>query len=808
MTKRKFDVANIANTSKKQKNNTDINLEEDVIKYYLMPSLQHISISNIIITLWNQADIKYQIVKLFNEYEDNFYTDMYELFLKIEDKVLGKLSPLAVPSGIRKILSNIIHPIGHEIFGWIMYQDKYIFNNGYYGYQNLKPIAINYIDDLVWTPRGVIDYKETAKTLLAKEEKLSDGYKYNMACAYCFEDNIAIIASKVIGTTLVLNSIERQAMVYFWTAHITGDFTELDKAVYSYNRKYSTNYSTNECLFTVLIDNRTNQIAIKYIWDKLSNEEKSRQIVPAIKKTSNTDIKCFLLSQMSKEQEKEVFKTYDASKILLCFLDDWLWGQYFLPTIHHIWDIMSGCDYLRVLQNIVNKMEKNHEDIEKYNQYKATFKELWQCAPKHLKEYVFEHENGYSCSSIFFSLFCKENIDIIQSILFDSNDIQKKKIIFSNYGIGICHFFITSNQWDLLEMFIGSTLFSREDVECFKQIVIKEKGQDIAVRFIQNKEWNKVEQFLQWALKSDDDIREFKLKLAYSKICDDILESIVTNNKADFTELEYFFKWCASGNVEGVIELKIEIPQLYFDEIISKLIEEDKYELLEQILNWCFINDLKQIVQLKQSCYQDDQIYKIVELIVNLIKQDDQLQSLKKFVYYWCSTDEEINKFKTCILHPTEDTVGVCMELLCENMFKLADEFVSWCCNSSQIQIDNFKNQLMTDDGMVYLSEGDDPRTFYETEVIRWFNPSIETIIRFKEKFINSWWLKDILPVLDNYVQEQKDNQGKAINKDINTILYPLLSAVENQDNNIINGNDHLTVSPTGIITEDTSVIL
>ncbi|WP_342271053.1 hypothetical protein [Candidatus Tisiphia endosymbiont of Parasteatoda lunata] len=58
MTKRKFDIANIANTSKKQKNDIDINLEEDVIKYYLMPSLQHVSISNIIITLWNQVDIK------------------------------------------------------------------------------------------------------------------------------------------------------------------------------------------------------------------------------------------------------------------------------------------------------------------------------------------------------------------------------------------------------------------------------------------------------------------------------------------------------------------------------------------------------------------------------------------------------------------------------------------------------------------------------------------------------------------------------------------------------------------------------
>ncbi|WP_342271052.1 hypothetical protein [Candidatus Tisiphia endosymbiont of Parasteatoda lunata] len=237
--------------------------------------------------------------------------------MKIEDKVLDKVLQLSVPDRIRKILSNIIYPTGKEIFGWIMYQDQYIFNTGYYGHQYPKSIAINYIDDLVWTARGIIDYQETAKTLLAKEEKLSDSYKYNIACAYCFEANIAIIAPKVINTTLTLKCIEKQAMVYFWTAHITGDFTELVKAVYFYNKKYSTSYSTNECLFKVLIDNRTNQIAIKYIWDKLSNEEKSRQIVPAIKKTPNTDIRCFLLSQMSKEQEKEVFKTYEVLSHML-----------------------------------------------------------------------------------------------------------------------------------------------------------------------------------------------------------------------------------------------------------------------------------------------------------------------------------------------------------------------------------------------------------------------------------------------------------------------------------------------------------
>ncbi|KJW01941.1 hypothetical protein, partial [Rickettsia argasii] len=90
-----------------------------------------------------------------------------------------------------------------------------------YRYQYTQHIAANYLDSLVWTSRGIIDYKETAKTLLAKEQ-LSDNNKYHLACAYCFEDDIAIIIPRVVDTVLDLWWFDIQTMVYFWTAHLTG----------------------------------------------------------------------------------------------------------------------------------------------------------------------------------------------------------------------------------------------------------------------------------------------------------------------------------------------------------------------------------------------------------------------------------------------------------------------------------------------------------------------------------------------------------------------------------------------------------
>ncbi|KJV76965.1 hypothetical protein RHORCCE3_2308 [Rickettsia hoogstraalii str. RCCE3] len=782
-------------------------LKENVIRYYLMPSLEHISAVKIVITLWSRADIQDEIIKLSTLSEGyNSSKDMNKLCQGVKNKILDMVLELSEFDVIRKILSDTINPIWQEIFDWMEYQDNRVFCNNY-RYQDTQYIAVNYLDSLVWTSRGIIDYKETAKTLLAKEQ-LSDNNKYHLACTHCFEDDIAIIIPRVVDTVLDLWFFDIQTMVYFWTAHLTGDFTELNKMVYYYNANYKTNCSINECVFRVLACDRVdskNPVAIKYMFNKLSDEEKSRQIVSVVKEIRNTDIQCFFLSQMNAEQQQEVFKA-NANHILLSFFDNWLWKDYFLPTIHHIWDIMSGLDYLRVLEGIKDSMIQHYEDVEKYNGYKAISKELWRSAPKYLKEFIFEFQNGSRGRNIFLGLLCKKNIDVIQLMLPDINDIQKKTIIFSYRSINKCYWLIINDQLDVVEMFMSSTLVSEEDINMFKQMLVKDRGHDIAVHFIQNQEWGKVEQFMQWAFKSEEEIREFKEDLAYSKICIDILETIVASNKADFEELENHFKWCSSNISIIVDQFKAEIPEL-FTEVICKLIEEDKYQFLEQILNWCFLNSQPQIDQFKQHFYQDHDNFEVLELVVNLVKKDNQLQSLEEFTH-WCFTnEEEINKFKEWILRPTKDTLGVCIELLCKGMFKLADEFVHWCCNALQIQVCNFKNELMVYDHIDDLFEQYNHDGKILGEVIKWFNPPKEIIIQFKEKFVDSWWLKDVLAILDNYVQRQEDNLCQDIENDINDVLQDLLSNVENQCNNMINSYDNLTVNHTGTI-EDTNVIL
>ncbi|KJW01940.1 hypothetical protein RAT170B_1738 [Rickettsia argasii T170-B] len=65
------------------------------------------------------------------------------------------------------------------------------------------------------------------------------------------------------------------------------NFTKLNQSVRYYNANDKTNYSINECVFRVLACDRVdgkNPVAIKYMFNKLSDEEKSRQIVSVVKK--------------------------------------------------------------------------------------------------------------------------------------------------------------------------------------------------------------------------------------------------------------------------------------------------------------------------------------------------------------------------------------------------------------------------------------------------------------------------------------------------------------------------------------------
>lgn len=764
-----------------------------------MVSLKHIASTNIIIRLWiNQSTIN-QISNLFNHSAD-ILRDWRKLKNSINDKILT----LRLPESITQQLVNINKFIGTELYKWIKYHDNDVLYNDKSEY-----LAINYIYNIEWTPRGTINYLQTARNILARNDNgLSNDQKYRLACNYCLEDSITNYDQKVNLASYLQNiSVYSQPMVYFWTSHTYStnidsaaiDIKTIDALVSDYNNRNRTNIDTNTYIFNILVEDNChkamNCVPIEYIWNRLSYEEKLKKITLAINKINNREFRSLLLSQLNYEQQKKILQnSYFLSVTLTSFLNDLLLSDYFLPIAYNALNIMQEESFLYLIKAVVNRIGSSlYSKIYDDNHYKFIFKELWQFAPKRLKEHVLECNDTYIIQNfIVFKLFLNDeinnDIDIAKLVLADANVTHKYNIMFCGSlqcGVKKCSDLIIKNQWNFLDTFIKLLISSTEDIKTLKQELIKDHGYQITIHFYQKQEYDKAEHFLKWCLESDEKIKTFKKELASKEFSCKILESIVTSNKADFIEIEHYFQWCASNDLKIINELKESIPQKWFQEVIFKLIEQDQYKLLDQILNWCFSNDQEKIDNCKNSFYttkESNSYCCFSYLIYRLIEKDDSFQLLDKFVK-WCFTDiQKINHFKKWILCPQDGIYSLCTYQLQKYKFELADKSVGWAAMSHE-EIDLFKNKFMVAKEIEYILDDYMEEPDKLQSLIKWFSPSIEIIKKFKEIILNMHYNSDFSESLDRYLQEC-ENVDHNIKNDVNDTMEKLLLNVENITSN------------------------
>ncbi|WP_064643735.1 hypothetical protein [Orientia tsutsugamushi] len=801
------DIQSIS-SHKKQRTQQSNLLEENIFKDWFMVPLKHIASTNIIIRLWiNQSTID-QISNLFNHSAD-ILRDWRKLKNSINDKILT----FRLPESITQQLVSINKFIGTELYKWIKYHDKDILYNDKSEY-----LAINYICNIEWTPRGTINYLQTARNILARDDNgLSNDQKYRLACNYCLEDSITNYAQKVNLASYLQNiSIYSQPMVYFWTSHTYStniksaaiDVKTIDVLVSDYNNRNRTNIDTNTYIFNILVEDNChkamNCVPIEYIWNRFSYEEQLKKITLAINKINNREFRSLLLSQLDYEQQKKIFQnSYFLSITLMRFLNDLLLSDYFLPIAYNALNIMPEKSFFYLIDAVADRIGPSlYSKIYDDNHYKFIFKELWQFAPKRLKEYVLECNNTYLIQNfIVFKLFLNDeinnDIDIAKLVLADANAMHKYNIMFCGSlqcGVKKCRDLIIKDQWNFLDTFIKLLISSTEDINTLKQELIKDHGYQITIHFYQKQEYDKAEHFLKWCLESDKKIKTFKKELASKEFSCQILESMVTSNKSDFIEIEHYFQWCASNDLKIINELKESIPQKWFQEVIFKLIEQDQYELLDQILNWCFSNDQEKINNCKNSFYTtkgSNSYCCFSYLIYRLIEKDDSFQLLDKFVK-WCFTDiQKINQFKKWILCPQDGIYSLCTYQLQKYKFELADKSVAWAAMSHE-EIDLFKNKFMVDKEIEYILDDYMEEQDKLQSLIKWFSPSIEIIKKFKEIILNMHYNSDFSESLDRYLQEC-ENVDHDIKNDVNDTMEKLLLNVEN-----ITSNDQLAVNAIG----------
>ncbi|KAL7634704.1 UNVERIFIED_CONTAM: hypothetical protein RMT77_015081 [Armadillidium vulgare] len=298
---------------------------KNVSSYILRPSLEHITLVKIAITLWKQYDIRALTARFY--FRSTILSERLKEWQVVEDKVIEKIPELLLPGPLKKKVLDFIKPIGLEMIKWREYYDQ----NSYLG--------IDLPNELCWNSQGTIDQKRTAEVLI-KDGNLDINIRYRLACIYCLENDIRELWNKIpenhrksFYSEEDPSEVRQPNLVILWTYDIKGGVNKLDNMI---ERIWLRKCSPYQFAFEYAAVGG-NKAAVEYFLQKLTSREREESLVRyagyVAKRRCDSytnctdlptecyaDVLCFLLSQMDEEQQTEVFKSYPW-KVLKCLLD-------------------------------------------------------------------------------------------------------------------------------------------------------------------------------------------------------------------------------------------------------------------------------------------------------------------------------------------------------------------------------------------------------------------------------------------------------------------------------------------------------
>lgn len=144
--------------------------EQERFNYNFIPTLQHIARVKIVLSIWNNSEIRNAILNFFSssEYQNvdknkTLHT-LCQHWRQINANAVLEIKQLPLPKSLTELLICNAECIGESIAKWVIFCDKMIFMDTIPSGLPLK--AKQYLDQLNWTSRGGIDCKKLQKLLL------------------------------------------------------------------------------------------------------------------------------------------------------------------------------------------------------------------------------------------------------------------------------------------------------------------------------------------------------------------------------------------------------------------------------------------------------------------------------------------------------------------------------------------------------------------------------------------------------------------------------------------------------------------
>lgn len=543
--------------------------------------------------------------------------------------------------------------------------------------------AVSYLHCIVLNERGLINYAATARNLL-REQTLSNNDKLRIACVYCLEEEMrGMNFPKNLRT---FNAYPKKLSTFWKVYLLDGRMEDV------------------ESLVRVVC--RNNEPALNFFWNKLTDEQK-RKNVPKLFRYCNANLQCHLMNMLNADEQRAVLTDY-AKDFLINLRSDFLWSQYFYQVVFFSLRFIREKQYMEVLENIAYQIDKYA--FRTNQKHVRMIRDLWNYAPQRFKDFFFRRK-AENIASFFFYLFDGWDFDFLKQVLSEAPDAMRRQFFECQNGMRIwCNMLEDLHQdFKTFHELVAIAYPLAENALQFKiKLVNTTVGRNILNNYVSGSRGNnreRFEEFLREMFITEENVNVFKKQYLLQPGC--CIEDHIR---------KVFFTTSCCNEIRNVLECDrvIEYVRLFLsteEEVesfkkkdlckiaavkitILRVIEHQRYDLVETFLHWCF-NDERLIADYKSDFYVSEVKSTCISIASKFVQLDDNFRSFIRFVSWFCDNDEKIRGFGTVMITDVDQCLEMWRVILYNKRFEFADCLLQLCGINTPEEIAAYKSNLL-----------------------------------------------------------------------------------------------------------------
>lgn len=757
-------------------------MELPILQYFKFElNLQRMAMISMAISLWEQSHIRNKIQKfLIFEYKDHENQVNEKKWHDITKLILKQIESNTLHSILKIELTHVIKSIGEKMFNWY----EYIRKNIEY---DKKESAINYIEKIYWTHYGSIDEVKILKSFWIDNPRLNILTVYDMACEYALEENInhlwEQIPREMQNICEDIYTEYKCLILAYWQCCRDGNLSLFVRLLettihsgrtYIRNTLYNKYHSVEENMFRLSIYGGYSK-AVEYFWDKLNEEEKSRNVVSGIQISVTNNIPgCTTLGEFYHKQEKCVeiciflinqvrasHRRMPIAHIIYDSFDDdiyvcsilkiislmWPWQDFLEQVLDELEETLkaqnNGYTGLNLLYAITSCMKRDYNlgYVIENSKYERILHEVWHKIPACLKSKIAETDPHLDLIQDLLEIWHLSCVKLIinapEMIQWRTRLLESGYIICTRIGE-----LIRIGQYELLNQFMEEILVSENEKKIFKKAI------DMWDYFINEDQYDLADKLLDWQADSMEEKEELKSKIDHVGLCLNFIKQ--DQYKLADKLLDWKF---STRKARQVCKDSFKNNKSSYDYIYELwAVEKEQVEIAQnkshKFLNW-FLQSEEEIVWFKKHKLVNDQLE---ETLCELFIENNYFETIEYFLDWCLLSKEEIQKLKQVIVNRKISKKCKCNIMW--NYIDVAEKFVKWAFDEEAERTEFIRQFVLSNEGIACCADFITAarKTITDNQI-----PTIhEAIIRFNN-FIDFWIkpiknLDEIKDKLKNYI--------------------------------------------------------